>query len=95
MGKLLLQPEPITFNGAPLQLIEEVPAPRNPNGDSRAGSFIPRKTISKPRAGLGHKQKPATPINSAGFIEVKTLMNVDSTSGGRSQDDFRKLLGGK
>ncbi|KAJ3894244.1 hypothetical protein GG344DRAFT_41516 [Lentinula edodes] len=93
VGKLLLQPEPITFNGASLQLIEEVPAPRKPDGDSRAGTFIPRKTISKPRAGLGHKQKPATPINSTGFIEAKTMTNVDSTSGGKSQDDFRKLLG--
>ncbi|KAJ3814647.1 hypothetical protein F5876DRAFT_86271 [Lentinula aff. lateritia] len=93
VGKLLLQSEPITFNGASLQLIAEVPAPRKPDGDSRAGTFIPRKTISKPRAGLGHKQKPATPINSAGFIEAKASTNVDSTSGGKSQDDFRKLLG--
>ncbi|KAJ3867729.1 hypothetical protein EV359DRAFT_61240 [Lentinula novae-zelandiae] len=93
VGKLLLQPEPITFHGASLQLVEEVPAPRKPDGDSRPGTFIPRKTVSKPRAGLGHKQKPATPINSSGLIEAKTLTNMDSPSGGKSQDDFRKLLG--
>ncbi|GAW06502.1 rna-binding protein prp24 [Lentinula edodes] len=32
VGKLLLQPEPITFNGASLRLIAEVPAPRKPDG---------------------------------------------------------------
>ncbi|KAJ3800908.1 hypothetical protein GGU11DRAFT_676191 [Lentinula aff. detonsa] len=91
-GKLLLRPEPITFNGVALELSEEAVAPHKQHAVGRAGTFVPRKTISKPRAGLGHKQKPATPLNPGSNAPI-TSVNLGSTSGGKGQDDFRRLLG--
>ncbi|KAJ4001680.1 hypothetical protein F5050DRAFT_1708044 [Lentinula boryana] len=91
-GKLLLRPESITFNGVALELSEEAVAPHKQHAVGRAGTFVPRKTISKPRAGLGHKQKPVTPSNPGSNAPI-TSVNLGSTSGGKGQDDFRRLLG--
>ncbi|KAJ3764333.1 hypothetical protein EV360DRAFT_77444 [Lentinula raphanica] len=93
-GKLLLWPEAITINGTPLELTEEAAASHKQPADSRAAGFVPRKMLSKPRAGLGHKQKTAPPINSGSDAPI-TSTGMGSTSGGKGQDDFRKLLGGK
>ncbi|KAJ4482272.1 hypothetical protein J3R30DRAFT_3681497 [Lentinula aciculospora] len=92
VGRLLLQPEAITFNGTPLDITEEAVGPRKQDTDGRSGMFVPRKMISK----LGHKQKLATAINSARShtTTAATLINPSSASGGKGQNDFRKLLGG-
>ncbi|KIK69665.1 hypothetical protein GYMLUDRAFT_212399 [Collybiopsis luxurians FD-317 M1] len=86
-GKLLLRPEPIMFHQTSLELSEEIGAPRNP---VQAGMFVPRKTVSKPRAGLGHKQKLAAPIGSSSGSSIPS--NSSTNTAGKGQDDFRKLL---
>ncbi|KAJ3976364.1 hypothetical protein EV361DRAFT_968793 [Lentinula raphanica] len=73
------------------QAVVELESQAQP-ADSRAGGFVPRKMLSKPRAGLGHKQKTAPPINSGSDAPI-TSTGMSSASGGKGQDDFRKLLG--
>ncbi|KAJ7714178.1 hypothetical protein B0H16DRAFT_1808225, partial [Mycena metata] len=88
-SKLLLRPEPVTFNGNTLKLSEE-------STDKAAlkseGLFVPR--AAKPRAGLGHRK--AVPRSAA----VPAAAPVASGSRpaappqvGKGQDDFRKMLG--
>ncbi|KAF9077529.1 hypothetical protein BDP27DRAFT_1311204 [Rhodocollybia butyracea] len=96
-GKLLLRPEPIIFNGNTLELVEEAD-PRKTGAGGASGMFVPRTTVSKPRAGLGHKRKLATPIGSSTGSSVEAPTPSSSKQGsaaGKGQDDFRKLLRGK
>lgn len=91
-GKLLLLSEPIIFSDQPLQLSEESldgnTKRATSNVPGRSGEvFIPRNA-PRPRAGLGLKKTSkktsiphAEPVQSGKDAE------------GKSQDDFRKLLG--
>ncbi|KAK7469083.1 Splicing factor [Stygiomarasmius scandens] len=97
-GKLLLQTEPIVFNGATLQLLEESQAKTNANGPDTSGLFVPRTAASRPKAGIGHKRKVVQPIHSA---PSESKSNADASSSSappaskKGQDDFRKMLDGK
>ncbi|KIM89071.1 hypothetical protein PILCRDRAFT_812968 [Piloderma croceum F 1598] len=87
-GKLLLRTEPLLLNDTVLQISEE-----KSNGPSRSrpsappaktgGLFVPRAAVSRPRAGLGHARKPGIAASTS-----------TTSSQGRGQDDFRKMLAG-
>jgi len=97
-GKLLLQTEPIVFNGATLQLLEESQVKASANSPDTSGLFVPRTAASRPKAGIGHKRKVVQPIHSA---PSESKSNADASSSSappaskKGQDDFRKMLGGK
>ncbi|CAK5284383.1 unnamed protein product [Mycena citricolor] len=90
VGKLLLRTEPVVFNGNELKLTEE-------GSDAAAlkseGVFVPR--AAKPRAGLGHRK--ANPRSSAAVPVAATGASAGPSeprpTGGKGQDDFRKMLG--
>ncbi|KAK7056983.1 Splicing factor [Paramarasmius palmivorus] len=96
-GKLLLRTEPFIFNESQLSFSEEGLA-GNSSQPSATSSFVPR-TAARPKAGLGHKRKLVAPISqdsqatkaSGQATEPKST----APSGGKGQDDFRKMLGGK
>jgi squamous cell carcinoma antigen recognized by T-cells 3 len=53
-----------------------------------AGAFVPRKAVSRPKAGLGHAK-------NIGKGSVNTAQGSNPTSSQpKGQDDFRKMLGG-
>ncbi|KAI0769831.1 RNA-binding protein Prp24 [Fomes fomentarius] len=104
-GKLLLRPDSIVFNGKTLQIVAE--GTTRPATSSRplappaanAGLFVPRSAVSRPRAGLGSKQRGLGTARVSGPAEASTSSappNAASGGAGKGQDDFRKmLLGGK
>ncbi|KAF5369542.1 hypothetical protein D9758_002590 [Tetrapyrgos nigripes] len=101
-GKLLLRAEPVVFNGATLQLSEESQA-KPSGGPESSGLFVPRTTAGRPKAGIGHKRKVVQPIHNgpSGSKAAESLTSGSgaspsgTTSSGKGQDDFRKMLGGK
>ncbi|OJT12790.1 hypothetical protein TRAPUB_10625 [Trametes pubescens] len=107
-GKLLLRQDPIEFNGNTLQIVAEnttgPPTSRPiapPSGTS--GFFVPRNAVSRPRAGLGSKQRGFATGQTGGSRPGAPAAGGSGTSansggggGAKGQDDFRKmLLGGK
>ncbi|KAI0771140.1 RNA-binding protein Prp24 [Trametes elegans] len=107
-GKLLLRPDFVEFNGNTLQIVAENttgPPTSRPIAPPSAtsGFFVPRNAVSRPRAGLGSKQRGAraTPTQAPSSSTNTPGSNASATSannggGGKGQDDFRKmLLGGK
>ncbi|KAA1469781.1 hypothetical protein DENSPDRAFT_835444 [Dentipellis sp. KUC8613] len=95
-GKLLLLPEPIIFNGNPLQL-SEGDASSTARGGSKAPAaaapFIPRAAVSRPRAGLGHARKPA-PVAAGNTGSAAPVGSSQPPAKGKGQDDFRSMLAG-
>lgn len=97
-GQLLLNSEPLMFQGETLTVRQEgQDAPKGRPGLRASGPavpvqmFAPRMT-GRPKAGLG---KPRT-VPNPGSVSTKVNPNEDSRSGGsaeKGQDDFRKLLG--
>ncbi|KAF4617844.1 hypothetical protein D9613_006080 [Agrocybe pediades] len=101
-GKMLLRTEPIVFGENTLELIEDVPAVRSSGSSNQSTNalFVPRRLgPSKPKAGLGFKKAPAniataaTPASSASTSQMPAASS--SASGGKGQDDFRKMLAKK
>ncbi|KAL4250529.1 hypothetical protein ABKN59_002266 [Abortiporus biennis] len=102
-GKLLLRTEPIEYNGATLEIVEE---PIGSSSSSRASGppmatgFVPRTTVNRPRAGLGSKKARTVVSAAVGPTTVSSSPQpsapVSTASGGtqKGQDDFRKMLGG-
>ncbi|KAJ7067860.1 hypothetical protein C8F01DRAFT_1078564 [Mycena amicta] len=87
-GKLLLRTEPVEFDGNTLELSEES---SDPAALKKEGLFVPR--AAKPRAGLGHKKAVAAK-KVASVAPAGGSRDVGPTSSkGKGQDDFRKLLG--
>lgn len=91
----MLRTEPIVFGGNTLELSEDVPTLRSSGASNQSeGStlFKPRRLgPSKPKAGLGFKKsgnlgRPDT------MASVPSTSNVASSSKGKGQDDFRKML---
>lgn len=70
-----------------------------PSGTS--GFFVPRNAVSRPRAGLGSKQRGFGTGQAAGShpgapAAGRSASSANSSGGAKGQDDFRKmLLGGK
>lgn len=105
VGKLLLRPDSIVFNGKTLQIVAE--SATGPATSSRplappaanSGLFVPRSAVSRPRAGLGSKQRGLGTARVSGLAAASTSsapLNAASGGAGKGQDDFRKmLLGGK
>ena len=100
-GKLLLQTEPILFNDNVLQISEEKmggPSRSRPSAPpaKTGGLFVPRATVSRPRAGLGHARKPG--IGGGAKASAAATPSTSTPSfqphQGRGQDDFRKMLAG-
>ncbi|KIK95320.1 hypothetical protein PAXRUDRAFT_140954 [Paxillus rubicundulus Ve08.2h10] len=97
-SKLLLQTEPIIFNGVNLEISEEILA-----GSSRpqpaaapvsaGGMLIPRMAASRPRAGLGRARKGNTGAAKPPASSETTEGGPAASLRGRGQDDFRKMLG--
>ncbi|KAF8195410.1 hypothetical protein BJ912DRAFT_956851 [Pholiota molesta] len=94
-GRLLLRTEPIVFGGNTLELSEDVPTLRSsgaPHKSEGSTLFKPRRLgPSKPKAGLGFKKagnlgRPDT------VSSVPSTSTVASSSKGKGQDDFRKML---
>ncbi|KIO06213.1 hypothetical protein M404DRAFT_8926 [Pisolithus tinctorius Marx 270] len=96
-GKLTLRTEPIVFKGVNLDISEELPsgtAPAGPPVKTGGAMFVPRTAVSRPRAGLGRARKPG--IGSAAVAANRGGGKSTAASGdqaGKSQDDFRKMLG--
>ncbi|KAF8964174.1 hypothetical protein BDZ97DRAFT_1816638 [Flammula alnicola] len=94
-GRLLLRTEPIVFGGNTLDLSEDVPSSHLPGASHQSeGStlFKPRRLgPSKPKAGLGFK-KPGNIARSEAPSAQSPATRPASSSGGRGQDDFRKML---
>ncbi|KAF8908958.1 hypothetical protein CPB84DRAFT_1766490 [Gymnopilus junonius] len=98
-GKLLLRTDPIVFEGNALELIEDVPQPKS-SGISQKGEgntlFKPRRLgPSKPKAGLGFKKEKAAPNTRPDDQPSQATLAPSSSSGGKGQDDFRKMLAKK
>ncbi|KAF9468618.1 hypothetical protein BDZ94DRAFT_1279703 [Collybia nuda] len=97
VGKLLLRTEPIVFCSNTLQISEDgrdgalkrqgAPPPKT------GGLFVPRATVSKPRAGLGHTRKRLVQPPGAQTVSVAPGESSGSKSSPKGQDDFRKMLG--
>ncbi|KAI0669180.1 RNA-binding protein Prp24 [Trametes maxima] len=110
-GKLLLRPDLIVFNGNTLQIVAENttgPPTSRPIAPPSAtsGFFVPRNAVSRPRAGLGSRQRgfgstqgtaqTASSSSSASASAGASATSASNGGGGKGQDDFRKmLLGGK
>ncbi|KAH9890065.1 RNA-binding protein Prp24 [Cubamyces lactineus] len=101
-GKLLLKPDSIVFNGNTLQIAAETssgPPTSRPIAPPSAtsGFFVPRNAVSRPRAGLGSKQRGlGTAQGSTAPAAGGSGASGNNGGGGKGQDDFRKmLLGGK
>ncbi|CDO70855.1 hypothetical protein BN946_scf184801.g48 [Trametes cinnabarina] len=105
-GKLLLRPDSIVFNGNTLQIVVgNTSGPRSSRPiappSATSGLFVPRNAVSRPRAGLGSRQRglgarQTTASSSTALATSATGTLSDNASGGKGQDDFRKmLLGGK
>ena len=90
-GKFLLRTESITFNDKVLQISEE--AQTSGRSANKTVPFAPRAAISRPRAGLGHKRAGAQPGGPS--QNPPDFTSGSSTATNKSQDDFRKMLGGK
>ncbi|KAI6122456.1 hypothetical protein EDD16DRAFT_1570902 [Pisolithus croceorrhizus] len=91
-GKLTLRTEPIVFKGVDLDISEELPLGAAPPTKTGGAMFVPRTAVSRPRAGLGRPRKPG--IGSAATVSSSggnSFLSGDQT--GKSQDDFRKMLG--
>ncbi|KAF9483427.1 hypothetical protein BDN70DRAFT_799974 [Pholiota conissans] len=93
-GRLLLRTEPIVFGSNTLDLTEDVPTVRSSGASHQSeGStlFKPRRLgPSKPKAGLGFKKS-----GNLGRPDVSSAAQstpVASSSKGKGQDDFRKML---
>ncbi|KAL5519977.1 hypothetical protein ACEPAG_1637 [Sanghuangporus baumii] len=93
-GKLLLMKNPLQFGGSNLEITEELSGPgAKHQAQLKAGpsAFIPRNAAARPRAGLGSLKKPKqNPVDTG--ASGNTQQGSVSKSG-KSQDDFRKLLG--
>ncbi|KAH9851597.1 RNA-binding protein Prp24 [Lenzites betulinus] len=101
-GKLLLRPDSIEFNGNKLQIVAENttgPPTSRPIAPPSAtsGFFVPRNAVSRPRAGLGIRQRGARGAQASSASAASgSVSSADNGGGGKGQDDFRKmLLGGK
>ncbi|EPQ51022.1 hypothetical protein GLOTRDRAFT_66218 [Gloeophyllum trabeum ATCC 11539] len=90
-GKLLLLPNPITFNGNVLDISEETGSGSRPAAPppKAGGLFVPRAAVSRPRAGLGKQRKPVA-VGSQSSSQTPS----SGAQGVKGQDDFRKMLGG-
>lgn len=80
------------FGGNTLDLSEDIPASRATGSAQRADGqalFKPRRLgPSKPKAGLGFKQSNPNVVGRSDANQSA----VASSSGGKGQDDFRKML---
>ncbi|KAI9057468.1 RNA-binding protein Prp24 [Trametes sanguinea] len=103
-GKLLLRPDSIVFNGNTLQIVaENVTGPPTSRPiappSATSGLFVPRSAVSRPRAGLGSRQRglgAAQASTSSTSTSGTSTAGTSGGNGGKGQDDFRKmLLGGK
>ncbi|TFK90773.1 RNA-binding protein Prp24 [Polyporus arcularius HHB13444] len=102
-GKFLLRSDPIIFNGTTLEIVPEAtsgPATSRPLAPpaGNTGLFVPRAAVSRPRAGLGSKQRgtKAAQAPSGAASSSGAGTSAAEGGGGKGQDDFRKmLLGGK
>ncbi|KAI1794811.1 RNA-binding protein Prp24 [Ganoderma leucocontextum] len=101
-GKLLLRPDSIVFGGNTLQIAEGTTGPSTGRPlappAANAGLFVPRAAVSRPRAGLGSKQRGLRTGQAPGFVAASSSSAPapQATDGGTSkgQDDFRKMLSG-
>ncbi|KLO06957.1 hypothetical protein SCHPADRAFT_670625 [Schizopora paradoxa] len=91
-GRLILAQEPITFNDKILKFSEEPQLKHRPPTDGSSSIFVPRAAASKPRAGIGAGKK-RQPVASSSSNAPKDPAPAASSSIGKGQDDFRKLLG--
>ena len=97
-ARLLLQTNPLEFNGARLRFSEGEDAPTNARKAPAAsgGVFIPRSAPSRPRAGLGRARNPPPVATSntpaAPRTKSQTPSGDKAPARGKAQDDFRKML---
>ncbi|KIM54604.1 hypothetical protein SCLCIDRAFT_136495 [Scleroderma citrinum Foug A] len=97
-GKLMLRAEPIVFQDVNLVISEETTSGPSrappPSSSVRGGSmFVPRSTASRPRAGLGRTRKPGIGAMTGASGSTGASYSISDVGNGRSQDDFRKMLG--
>jgi hypothetical protein len=84
-ARLLLQTDPLEFNGVRLRFSEgeDAPSKAHKAPATAGGMFIPRNAASRPRAGLGRARNPPPAAGTSGD---------KAPAKGRAQDDFRKML---
>lgn len=78
-----------------LSVSEEEAIKKKPGGTGKPGKgapdmFVARTVASKPRAGIGSKKTPGV---RAAATNMPSLAGDASSSSGKGQDDFRKMLG--
>lgn len=95
----MLRTEPVVFNDSILQLTEEgrdgAPTRTAAPPPKAGGMFVPRKAVSRPRAGLGHQRKPPPKTNASGsqVPPIPSAQPSGPQTPGKGQDAFRKMLG--
>lgn len=93
-----MRTEPIVFKGVNLVISEaSAPgpshAPPSLSAVREGGMFVPRSAASRPRAGLGRTRKPGVGTVTGASASTGNNYPAGLTEKGRSQDDFRKMLG--
>jgi hypothetical protein len=95
-ARLLLQTNPLEFNGARLRFSEgeDVPTKARNAPAAAGGMFIPRNAPSRPRAGLGRARNPPLPASTpaAPGTKSQTPSGDKAPARGKAQDDFRNML---
>jgi hypothetical protein len=95
-ARLLLQTDPLEFNGVRLWFSKGEDAPTKARSGQAAagGMFIPRNAPSRPRAGLGRARNPPPASSSPAAREAtsQTPSGDKAPARGKAQDDFRKML---
>jgi hypothetical protein len=100
VGKLLLDAEPLIYEGQTLTIEEGKSAgvsARITAPPKTQAAFVPR-AAGKPKAGLGKPRAPALAgpptTNASNSSSLNDGTSAGATSmAGQGQDDFRKLLG--
>lgn len=85
-----MTPEPIVFGGRELTFMEnELIAPAQ---ESSGPMFVPRGAVGRPRAGIGPKRILTTVRKETSGVIVGPSKPTASSSKGKGQDDFRRML---
>lgn len=82
------------YNDTTLKIMEELDPILLDTSSRNGGAFVPRAAVSRPRAGIGSKPKAQVgKLKKAGDVDKSMPPPPQAAIGGRSQEEFRKMLG--